>query len=108
MENWMRLTQSFHDEIKKTLQVQHLAVQFVSLVGRYMIPEKEDQRNIAMQYIPEKELMLGQQHPDGWQVSLLLKTLLLQVRDDNMTVIGEVPLERKTFPEALIELKKEL
>lgn len=108
MEKWRRLTHNFNEEINKAMQVQHLAVQFISLTGRYLLPEKEDKSNITMQYIPGNEMLLGGQHPDGWLVNLLLKNLVLQIRDDNMTVLGETPLEGKTFPEALLEFKKEL
>ncbi|MFW6290262.1 MAG: hypothetical protein ACOC0R_04775 [Mariniphaga sp.] len=108
MESWKLLTQEFDHRIHKNLKVQHLAAQYISLTGRYLLPEKEDKSNITMQFIPGKDLLLGRQHPDGWLVSLLLKDLVVQVRNDNMTVLGEVPLEGKTFPEALIEFKKEL
>jgi hypothetical protein len=108
MENWKQLTRRYNSEINKVLQIHHLAAQFISLTGRYLLPEKEDQGNITMQFIPDQQILLGRQHPDGWLVSLQLEKLLLQVRNDNMTVVGEIPLEGKTFPEVLLEFKKEL
>ena len=108
MDNWKKLIHPYSHEINKVLQLQHLAAQFISLTGRYLIPESKDESNIAMQFIPGEELLLGQQHPEGWFVSLHLRKLILQIRDDNMTVKREVPLDGNTFPEALIEFKKEL
>jgi hypothetical protein len=90
------------------MHLQHLAAQFIALAGRYLLPPKEDKSNIAMQYFPEQEMFLGQQHPDGWLVALLLKNLELQIRDDNMTVRSKILSEGRTFPEILIEFKKEL
>lgn len=108
MENWKQLTIGYNSELNKVLQLQHLAAQYIALTGRYLIPEKEDKSNITMQFIPDQEMLLGRQHPDGWLVDLLLKSLVLQIRDRNMTVVSEIPLEGQTFPEALIEFKKEL
>ncbi len=107
MENWKQLTLEYNSEIHKVLQIQHLAAQYIALVGRHLISEKDDLSNITMDFIPDQQMLLGQQHPDGWLVGLLLKNLMLQVRDKNMTVICEIPLDGKTFPEALIEFKKE-
>lgn len=108
MENWTLLTYDYNGEIHRTLQVQHLAAQYISLTGRYLIPENEDKSNITMQFIPGEDMLLGRQHPDGWLVGLLLESMVLQIRNDNMTVLGEIPLEGKTFHEALIEFKREL
>ncbi len=108
MENWKLLTHKYTDEIHRTLQVQHLAAQYISLTGRYLLPENEDKSNITMQFVPGEEMLLGHQHPDGWLIALLLETLVLQIRNDNMTVLSQIPLEGKTFAEALIEFKKEL
>lgn len=108
MHNWKQLTLEYNNEIKKVLQIQHLAAQFIALSGRYLIPEKEDQSNITMQFIPDQEVLLGRQHPDGWIVGLLLNNLVLQIRDKSMTVVNEIQLDEKTFPEAFIEFKKKL
>ncbi len=108
MGKWKQLTHKFNNDIIKVLQIQHLAVQFIALTGRYLLPQKEDNSNVTMQFFPEQEMFLGQQHPDGWLVGLLLKNLELQIRDDNLTVISKILLEGRTFPEVLIEFKKEL
>lgn len=108
MENWKKLSLGYDNEMHKVLQLQHLAAQYIALTGRYLIPEKNDKSNITMQFIPDQEMLLGSQHPDGWLAGLLLNNLVLQVRDKNMTVVGEVSLEGQTFPEAFIEFKKQL
>ena len=83
MQNWKLLTNKFDSEIHKTLQVQHLAAQYIALTGRYLIPETEDKNNITMQFIPGQDMLLGRQHPDGWLVCLLLETL------DDSELLGE-------------------
>lgn len=108
MEDWKLLTKPFNNEIKQVIHTQHLAVQLISVTGRYLIPERKDQDNIAMQFVADNEMFLGKQHPDGWLVGLKLRNLVLQIRDDNMKVASEIPLKGKTFPEVLIEYKKEL
>ena len=108
MEHWKQLTATYNSDIHKAMQLQHLAAQFIALTGRYLVPEKDDRSNIAMQYIAQQEMLLGQQLPDGIVAGLLLRNLVLQLRDRNRSVISEIPLEGQTFPEILIEYKKQL
>src|SRR5690554_5401400 len=108
MKNWELLTHPISNEIRQVMHIQHLAAQYISLTGRYLIPEVKDQDNITMQFVSEEEMFIGKQHPDGWLTSLKLRILKLQIRDRNMSVISEIPLEGRTFPEVLIEFKKKL
>src|SRR5690606_28353659 len=108
MKNWELLTHPVNNEIRQVMHIQHLAAQFLALTGRYLIPEIEDQDNITMMFVSEEEMFVGRQHPDGWLISLKLRNLTLQIRDNNMSVINEIHLEGRTFPEVLLEFKRKL
>jgi len=105
---WKQITLPFSAVVNNVLQQQYLAAQFVALTGRYLIPKKPDGSNINMQFLPEKEMLMGNQHPDGWAVGVQLKKLKVQILDKNLNVQAEIPLERKTFDEAFQEFKSEL
>ncbi|GET24417.1 hypothetical protein [Prolixibacter sp. NT017] len=105
---WQQLTADFIHEIENNLRQQHLAAQFVALAGRYLIPKKPDGSNINMQYLPEKEILLGNQHPDGWSVAVKLRNLTIQILDKNQHAQAEIPLDGKSFGDAFQEFKTKL
>lgn len=102
---WQILSMAFNTEIESQLKQQHLAAQFIAITGRYLIPPKPDGSNINMQYIPEKKMLLGNAHPDGWTIGLQLENLKVQVLDEKGIVITEVSLNGKTFHQAFQEFK---
>lgn len=103
--NWQLLSIPFHQDLENVLLQQHLAAQFIALAGRYLIPKKPDGSNINMQYIPEKEMLIGNSHPDGWAVAVQLKNLTVQVLNERGIAKAEIFLEGKTFKEAFQEFK---
>jgi hypothetical protein len=106
--NWGLLSHEFDNNSKSVLLQQHLAAQFIALTGRYLIPQKPDGSNINMQYISEKELLLGNYHPDGWAVGIQLRELAVLILDKNEKSKAEIPLEGLTFNEAFYEFKAAL
>lgn len=105
---WELLSMTFENELDIVLQQQHHAAQFIALVGRYLIPKKTDGSNINMQYVPEKEMLLGNQHPGGWVVGVQLKDLTVQILDNKLEMLIDIPLKGKTFENCFQELKSNL
>jgi len=106
--NWELLSHEFNYDLKNVLFQQYLAAQFIALAGRYLIPKKPDGSNINMQYIPEKEMLLGNLHPDGWTIGVNLRKQTVQILDENNNSKTEISLEGKTFQEAFQEFKTAL
>jgi hypothetical protein len=106
--NWGLLSHEFDNNLKNVLLQQHLAAQFIALTGRYLIPKKPDGSNINMQYISEKEMLLGNYHPDGWAVGIQLRNLAVLILDKNDYSKAEIRLEGKTLDEAFNEFKEAL
>lgn len=105
---WELLSMTFKNELNIVLQQKHHAAQFIALVGRYLIPKKTDGSNVNMQYIPEKEMLLGNQHPDGWVVGVQLKGLTVQILDNKLEPVIDIPLNGKTFEDCFQDLKSNL
>lgn len=105
---WKKLIQPFGSKENNILQQHYLAAQFIALAGRYLIPKKPDGSNINMQYIPEKEMLLGNAHPNGWAVGVQLKNLTVQVLNEKGNVKTEISLEGNTFQKAFQEFKTAL
>ena len=51
-KDWELLTLPFNEELNEALQQQHHAPQYIALVGHYLIPQKADDSNTNMEYIP--------------------------------------------------------
>lgn len=105
---WQLLSIPFNQDLENELKQQHLAAQFIALTGRYLIPKKPDGSNINMQYLPEKEMLLGNSHPNGWVVGVHLKNQAVQVLNEKGIAKAEIFLEGKTFQEAFQEFKTAL
>jgi|GEM_PF-755936 hypothetical protein len=106
--NWQLLSIPFNQDLENELLQQHLAAQFIALTGRYLIPKKPDGSNINMQYIPEKEMLLGNAHPAGWTIGVKLRNQTVQILDENNISKPEISIEGKTFQEAFQEFKSVL
>jgi hypothetical protein len=105
---WKLLSLPFNNEVNNALQQQYIAAQFIALAGRYLIPKKPDGSNINMQFLPEKEMFLGNQNLDGWVIGVQLKNLTVQILDKSRNVADEISLDGLTFPDAFQEFKTKL
>jgi hypothetical protein len=106
--NWGLLSHEFDNNTKNVLLQQHLAAQFIALTGRYLIPHMPDGSNINMQYISEKEMLLGNYHPNGWAVGIQLRNLAVLILDKNENSKAEIRLEGLTVGKAFNEFKEAL
>lgn len=77
MHTWRQQTMPFNNEINAALQQQHHAAQFLALVGRHLIPKKDDDSNTNMEFIPGENLLLGNALSNGMRVGLHLTDLKL-------------------------------
>jgi hypothetical protein len=69
-KNWKTLTLPFNDDLNDALQQQHHASQFIALVGRHLIPQQPDDSNTNMQYLLDKELLVGNELANGMRLAL--------------------------------------
>lgn len=106
--NWKNQSLAFNEDIADALQQQHHAAQFIAMVGKYLISQKEDDSNTNMQYMPDGELLLGNKLPNEWQLALDLTNLNLYLFDKEFKRKSEIQLNGKTKTEVFDELKQAL
>ena len=104
--NWKIQSLPFDEEMQDALMQQHYAAQFVAKVGRYLIPQKVDDSNTNMEFIPEKDLLLGNAMPNGMRVALQLTELKLLIFDQLGSQKKVINLEGKTQKQAFAELSQ--
>ncbi len=104
-KKWQHLSIPFNGTLNNVLRQQHHAAQFIALVGRYLIPQKPDVSNINMQYHIEKEILLGNQLPNGLYIGVKIIDLKVQILNVEFEIVKELSLSGKTFNEAFQEFK---
>lgn len=105
-ENWKTLTLSFNDDLNDALQQQHHASQFIALVGRYLIPQQPDDSNTNMQYLLDKEMLVGNALANGMRLALQLPDLILYILDKDNKHKSEISLVGKTTQQVFEEVKQ--
>jgi len=106
--NWRLRTLPFDENYHDALQQQHHASQFIALVGHHLIEQKPDDSNTNMQYLSEKEMLLGNELSNGLRMGLQLTTLELFLFDSRFNQIKNISLNRKSWKQVYEELKQTL
>jgi hypothetical protein len=57
---WRNLTEQNVSDLNQAQKMVHQAVQFISMVGRQIIEQEEDDSNSSMQWLPEQNMLAGQ------------------------------------------------
>lgn len=105
---WKIQSLAYNEDIADALQQQHHAAQFIAMVGKYMIPQREDDSNTNMQFMADLELLLGNKLPNKWQLVLDLTNLHLSLFDKEFKRKKDIPLSGKTKIQVFDDLKQTL
>ena len=106
--NWKTQKLAFNENIHQALQQQHHAAQFIAMVGHHLIPQKDDDSNTNMEFIPDEDLLLGNYLPNGMRVALQLAELNLLILDKENKVKKLIKLDGKTKNKVFVELAQNL
>ncbi len=105
-ENWKKLTLPYNENLSDALQQQHHASQFIALVGRYLVPQQPDDSNTNMQYLFDKELLVGKALANGMRLALQLTDLTLYILDKDNKHKSEISLVGKITQQVFDEVKQ--
>lgn len=105
---WEIQSLTYTEDISDALQQQHHAAQFIAMVGKYLIPQKEDDSNTNMQFMMDGELLVGNKLPNEWQIALDLTNLNLSIFDKEFKPKSEIQLNGKTKAQVFDNLKQTL
>ncbi len=81
---WQSLKIPYSPELQETLLQQYHAAQFLAIAGHHLIPQRKDDSNTSMVYLPEKESLVGEEILDGKRLVLHLPDLSLGILQNNM------------------------
>ena len=89
---WKFLTQSFTRDLHNVLLQQHDAAQPIALAGKHLIHPQPDDSHTNMEYLADREWLIGNELPNGLRVGLQLTDLKLFIIDQEMKYRTELPL----------------
>lgn len=105
-KDWKLLTLKFDQDNYNTVMVLHQAVQYISMAGRHLIPQKPDDSNTNMQYILNKEMLVGNPISDELRLGLHLLDFNLHLVDKQLNSILKIELIGKSKEQVFSELKE--
>ena len=105
---WKALTQSFTGDMHHVLLQQHHAAQFIALAGRHLIPQQPDDSNTNMQYLADREWLIGNELPGGLRMVLKLSGLKLCIVDREKNCQSEISLAGLNKQQVFEQLKQSL
>ena len=105
---WKTLTLPFDEHYHDALQQQHHASQFIALAGHHLIEQQPDDSNTNMQYLSDKEMLIGNELSNGLSIGLQLATLEIYLLDNRFNQISNISLNGKSWKQVFGELKQSL
>ena len=76
---WQSISISYDFGLHETITQHHHAAQFLSLLGKQLIPQRENDSHTSMQYHPENQMLMGEEITPGVRLALLLSDFSLGV-----------------------------
>lgn len=93
---WKVHKKPFSPQAKEALILQHHAVQFIALVGKYLIKEKADDSHTNMIFVTEKNMFVGNHLNHGLYLAVQATDLYLMLVDENLEIQKQFALEGKS------------
>jgi hypothetical protein len=106
--NWKALTKSYTGDLHNVLLQQHHAAQFIALAGKQLIPPQPDDSHTNMEYLADKEWLIGNELPKGFRVGLQLSDLKLLIFDQEMNCSSEITLAGLNKQQVFEQMKQSL
>ncbi|MDX2413753.1 MAG: hypothetical protein QNK33_01060 [Bacteroidales bacterium] len=108
MIDYKLIDRAYTQRNQEAIELQHHAAQYISLAGKYLIRKEEDDSNTNMQYIPDKNMLLGNFLPNSIRIGLRLSDLNLCLVQTDYSCSKEIPVIGKTRVLVQEELKQAL
>jgi hypothetical protein len=109
--NWEYLSLQSKDHFKSSTLLQHHAVQFIAMAGRYLVPQKKDDGNTSMKWHPNKRMLMGQwidTDVSPVKLGIRIDDLTLFIFDTSYSEIDRCSLQGNTKAEVFEWLRKRM
>ncbi len=105
--HWKEISQPACPGLKHSFNTIHHGIQFLAITGKYLLPPRSDDSNIAMEWIPQKNVVATEWiHADTtFRVCMQPDTLKLEIFNYNWSILDNISLQGKTNCEVYSQLK---
>ncbi|MDK2979515.1 MAG: hypothetical protein PWP52_2229 [Bacteroidales bacterium] len=107
-KTWQLLTLKFDKDNLNALMLQYQAAQYIAMTGRHLIPQKPDDSNTNMQYIFDRNMLLGNLIDDKYSLGMHLIDSNLHLVDKQLNSLTTIEIVGKTKEQVFSELKEAL
>ncbi len=76
---WHPISVPYKAGLHETIIQHHHAAQFISMVGKQLIPQRDYDSNSTMQYHPENQMLVGEEIAPEVRLVLLLPDLSIRI-----------------------------
>lgn len=105
-KTWKSLSLKFDKDNLNTLILQYQVAQYISMAGRHLIPQNPDDSNTNIQYVFDKNMLLGNQIDDKYSLGIQLNDLNLYLVDKQLNSLTTIEITGKTKEQVFSELKQ--
>lgn len=105
---WQMISFQFDNNLEIALRQQHLAAQYLALVGRYLVSKESDSSNINMGFNMEQKMLIGHFFNQEMQLALYLPDLELRLLQNGKETVKSIRLNGKSFEQGFAELRLSL
>lgn len=109
--DWQALTVKPSEDLAEASNTLHHAAQSVTLAGKYLLPEKEDDSHTSMRWFASNNWLIGKiiRFPDDYlHVVFDYNTFSILIVDENNKVLNKKTIDQKTKEEMFYWLKNTL
>lgn len=108
--HWKELTQKDFQALRESIDTIHHALQFVAIVGKYLLPPRTDDSHTAMEWISSRMIFAGEwiNADRTFRVTLNPELLRLELCDYDWNCLSEINMVNKTKMEIYALLKLQL
>jgi len=105
---WKAFSKAYNKQTKEALILQHQAIQFIAMAGKYLIDGKADDSHSNMIFISDKSMYVGNELPNGKYLALQSTELYLMLVNNNLEIQKQFALEGKSRANIYKMLRKML
>jgi hypothetical protein len=111
IKKWELISYQSKDHFKSTTLLQHHAIQFIAMAGRYLSSPRHNEKNLSMEWYLNKKMLIGswidaKKFP--FKIGIRTQDLYLVILDPSFSEITGINLQGKTKAEVFDWLNKKM
>ena len=107
-QDWKFLSLKFDKALEEVLMHQYFAAQYIAIVGRHLIPQREDDSNTSMHFDVGRQQLMGEKLKGEKRMVLHLQDLTIRYTEKNTDAFHGLSMDGLTREKAYQGIKQML